>query len=551
MCRWMAYKGSPVKLNTLLTFPENSIVNQAKDARYHPGCNYQSVEIAEKRNNRVNADGFGVAWYPIDSDEKLKESCVFRSTQPSWGDLNLLELAKHVKSDAIFAHVRAMTSPGIQHFARIKRKLQSMLEDEFFEFIGGSTDSENIFALFLSILKRELKGLGCKTRGRQHVSTPLETSEKTSGMPTSTPPSTRNGLKGGSTAALRKLKDSETGRLSPSLFQKLKPRQIAKALNDTIQTIVDLVTEYSANSHCSLNLAVTNGTAIIATRFRRGKSPPPSLYFAMLKQIQGCDGKIRIWAKNDGLHEGVKELQTDCVIVSSEPLTRDPCWNLVGESTMIVVHGDANNRSKAGKVELISMNIRKCFRSSPYKYTCRPWDRLRCKPRSLPVSPSQVVDKSQEEKEKRVTSAVRMPLREDSDGDTNIPPLLLTPYHPKKAGMPSRLEDVRIANSSSPSKKALSPPECPLSNFMHTFKKRLLTHLPCPIQLASNTIRALDPAMVIGLALVAQRKGLWAHIKRARFLNFLLLTVTYGLYLRKHLRGGDMMWLLILASSAR
>jgi len=101
MCRWMAYKGNPVRLSTILTYPENSIVHQAKDAKYHPGCQYSSKLIAEKRNCRVNADGFGVAWYS--TDVKDEQSCVFRSTQPSWGDMNLMELGRVIKSPTVFA----------------------------------------------------------------------------------------------------------------------------------------------------------------------------------------------------------------------------------------------------------------------------------------------------------------------------------------------------------------------------------------------------------------------------------------------------------------
>ena len=49
MCRWLAYSGSPVRLDELLYKPANSLVMQGKHARL-------GVET-------TNGDGFGVGWY--------------------------------------------------------------------------------------------------------------------------------------------------------------------------------------------------------------------------------------------------------------------------------------------------------------------------------------------------------------------------------------------------------------------------------------------------------------------------------------------------------
>eukprot|EP00968_Pinguiococcus_pyrenoidosus_P023580 scaffold3881_cov255-Pinguiococcus_pyrenoidosus.AAC.2 len=55
MCRLVVYKGPEVSLEDVLVRPEHNIVQQSRDASYHPGC-------TSKRNYRVNGDGFGVAW---------------------------------------------------------------------------------------------------------------------------------------------------------------------------------------------------------------------------------------------------------------------------------------------------------------------------------------------------------------------------------------------------------------------------------------------------------------------------------------------------------
>lgn len=96
----------------------------------------------------------------------------------SWNNPNLLRLADKIKSHLVFAHVRAasleapiseanchpwshgnfmwMHNGFISGFATIKRRLQQSLPDELFHMITGSTDSEHVFALFLSLLPKRL-----------------------------------------------------------------------------------------------------------------------------------------------------------------------------------------------------------------------------------------------------------------------------------------------------------------------------------------------------------------------------------------------------------
>jgi len=354
-----------VRLELLLTYPENSIINQAKDAQFLPGCKYKNQNLLDKRNCRVNADGFGVAWYS--DDIKRKHACLFRSTKPSWGDCNLAEISSYVESPTIFAHVRAMTSPGIdpvvgavslqnchpfkhksftfmhnggiQHFSRIKRKMQSLFYDEFYNKIAGSTDSENIFMLFLSILKTDMMTMNTMPEEEESLNVP--DSEMQTDLQLCQSPEKK-----------AKCTDVDVTKASAS--------QIASALSKTIQKIVDLMVEISQTSQCSLNLAVTNGTAIVATRFRRGHSAPPSLYFATVNGVEGVCGNVKIKACSEKIKRGTKRLKCQSVIISSEPLTTDKCWNVIGDNTMIVVHGDEKNRSIAGKIELQHLDIKQC-----------------------------------------------------------------------------------------------------------------------------------------------------------------------------------------------
>jgi predicted glutamine amidotransferase len=153
MCRWIAYTGSPVTLDELLYKPANSLVMQSQHSRLG----------AEP----TNGDGFGVGWY----DQHSPTPGVFRSIEPAWSDRNLREIAQHVRSGTVFAHVRATSGSAVQQtnchpfrhdrwlfmhngtvsgFAAMKRDLQLAVDPDLFPTIEGTTDSETLFHLALT-----------------------------------------------------------------------------------------------------------------------------------------------------------------------------------------------------------------------------------------------------------------------------------------------------------------------------------------------------------------------------------------------------------------
>ena len=152
MCRWMAYNGSPVLIEDLLYTTENSLIVQSRHARL-------GVEP-------TNGDGFGVGWY----DERPTPG-LYRSTDPAWNDRNLREVARHISSSMVLAHVRASTGTPVQltnchpfrhgrwlwmhngalaGFHGVKRDLALAVAPELFPDIEGSTDSELFFYLALT-----------------------------------------------------------------------------------------------------------------------------------------------------------------------------------------------------------------------------------------------------------------------------------------------------------------------------------------------------------------------------------------------------------------
>ena len=157
MCRFIAYLGkTPVILNEILDAPENSLINQSRQAR--------------EGKLGLNADGFGIGWYDHAIDS---EPGIFKSIQPAWNDHNLRHVAAKVRSTCFLGHVRASTIGDVNTFnchpfsykqflfvhngtirgiEKIKRRLLGSLTDKSFNFIKGQTDSELFFAMLMDIL---------------------------------------------------------------------------------------------------------------------------------------------------------------------------------------------------------------------------------------------------------------------------------------------------------------------------------------------------------------------------------------------------------------
>jgi gamma-glutamyl hercynylcysteine S-oxide hydrolase len=95
MCRHLAYLGPPLPLAALLLDPPHSLLRQS----YAP-CDM-------RRGGRINADGFGVGWYPPDSDGVPIR---YRRGSPMWTDTALPALAAATTAGALLAAVRNATA---------------------------------------------------------------------------------------------------------------------------------------------------------------------------------------------------------------------------------------------------------------------------------------------------------------------------------------------------------------------------------------------------------------------------------------------------------
>jgi predicted glutamine amidotransferase len=281
MCRFLAYIGKPVLANDLLYRPQHSLIE-----RQSLGAQEMSIPI--------NGDGFGISWYDFELDD---EPCQFRSVHPAWSDMNLRFLSKKIKTTQMFAHVRAAT-PGslveeinchpfvhgklswmhngmVGDFPKIRRALLRELNDKAYDAVLGSTDSEHLFGLFLNNLS--------------DPAGPVTTEE------------------------------------------------MVEAMFAMFNDLDRLLLEHDIRSHSYLNLCVSNGHAIIATRYTTNpRVQPASLYYMFGKEYVVDDYRS---------HMIPDEGQSEAVVIASEPFTSVKSdWIKVSRNSMIIVDEDLTIR---------------------------------------------------------------------------------------------------------------------------------------------------------------------------------------------------------------
>ena len=156
MCRFLAYHGEPILLETLITAPCHSLI-------------HQSLHATEGKTE-TNGDGFGVGWYG-----ERETPGLYREVRPAWSDENLRSIAAQVRSRSFFAHVRAATGTATSRanchpfahgrflfmhngqvggWAKVRRIVEAMIPDALYPMRTGTTDSE---AVFLAALGRGLE----------------------------------------------------------------------------------------------------------------------------------------------------------------------------------------------------------------------------------------------------------------------------------------------------------------------------------------------------------------------------------------------------------
>jgi predicted glutamine amidotransferase len=152
MCRLLAYIGAPTFLSEHVERPARSLISQ-------------SLTAAEAKT-ATQGDGVGIGWYG-----ERPEPGVYRESRPAWSDENLRALCRQIRAGLFFAHVRAATGTDasranchpfgsgprlfmhngqIGGYARIRRRVEALIDDRTYDARQGTSDSEAIFLAALS-----------------------------------------------------------------------------------------------------------------------------------------------------------------------------------------------------------------------------------------------------------------------------------------------------------------------------------------------------------------------------------------------------------------
>jgi predicted glutamine amidotransferase len=153
MCRFLAYCGSPIYLDTLLTEPKSSLVSQSLSAH--------------EAKTQVNGDGCGVGWYGPRPRPGL-----YRGILPAWSDPNLASLCHQVEAPMFLAHVRSATSGEVSlanchpfqydrhlfmhngqigSYSKIRRSIEALIPERVYNSRRGNGDSEAIFLIAMGL----------------------------------------------------------------------------------------------------------------------------------------------------------------------------------------------------------------------------------------------------------------------------------------------------------------------------------------------------------------------------------------------------------------
>lgn len=163
MCRVLAYIGPEVPLENLLLKPENSLINQALDPERHP-----ELQLA--------GWGFG-AW----GEHLLKpdEPFLYRRPMAAFYDDNAPRIIPSLQASTMLAHVRAAAynsktvladenchpfsfegtpwiiaqNGDLPGWQLLQRELLQHCKDEYLKQMLGTTDTEFIYVLLLSLLE--------------------------------------------------------------------------------------------------------------------------------------------------------------------------------------------------------------------------------------------------------------------------------------------------------------------------------------------------------------------------------------------------------------
>jgi len=243
---------------------------------------------AHERAEPLNGDGFGVAWY-ADGDPK---PVLLRSVTPAWSNENLMDLARVTRSGCVLAHVRAATQGLAVAVANCHPFRRDRLTFMHNGDIGGFRAIRR--ALLAELSDEAFAAIGGATDSEHFFALCVDELDRATAPAGSA--------------------------------------RMAEALRAAIRRVIELVVRLAPGHTILLNAVLTDGRETVACRYTTGAPERAnSLYLHRGRRYVCEDGVCRMLEPGEG---------ETALLVSSEPLSRDPGWEAVPVNHLVRIPAD-------------------------------------------------------------------------------------------------------------------------------------------------------------------------------------------------------------------
>jgi len=281
-CRWIVFIGSqPFNPSGILVHATHALIKQVDIQQpvlpFLDQGLFHDDEKACVRNHRSNKDGWGIAWYDSQGHIHRNRSGLSADTDP---DFHMV--AEDIVSKIVFGHIRAAT---VSKSSSTVNSHPFMYKNTLMWMHNGGIDRAGIESVFSE-----------RMRGLVYGTTDSE-------------------VAGGLFSQF--LHDRECN----------VEYEAHRFLSAMLLTIEELKIKCG---HSSMNFAVSDGSHIIATRFRSSiDEDPPSLYMT-----RGCDWDDSTESMND-----FSECDSFSFLIASEPVSRNNSdqWQLLLKDQLLYI----------------------------------------------------------------------------------------------------------------------------------------------------------------------------------------------------------------------
>lgn len=286
---------------------------------------------------------------------------VFKDITPAWNNPNLKQISRAIRSHCFFAHVRAASTGGVNYpnchpfthknlsfmhngtvpyFKQIKRAMLTYVSEKAFHLVQGTTDSEMMFAMFVSNFERLLEEDGelieeqddCPEVAYKYINTKQDRTQHIA------------------TALKATLRQVHYLSLEHEYKTGVQPHPPAgeEPSDSLLDGAGDALPLAETKAIGRLNLAVTDGQSTVTSRYvSSAPETAHSLYYSAGSRYECSQSKCQVFmtpptSPPTSPQPPERKNKSRVVVVSSEPLAKGFTCQVVPVNHMVVSRPDAD-----------------------------------------------------------------------------------------------------------------------------------------------------------------------------------------------------------------